>query len=120
MDWVVQGLTEQDLDRLEELVEQMSTQVAAGDPIIQEDWEFHNTLIQACYNPVVIQFASIINNQFFDQVRFYKPNMVINSPRLGMLDIRHRMVLMALRSRDVEAARRAMRMHFLPWPEEKT
>ena len=118
IDWVVRGLTEQDLNRLEELAEQIAARVAAGDPILQEDRAFHNTLIQACHNPVIIQFASIID-QFFDRLSVLQSDMLVSRPRLETLDIRHRMVVMALRARDVEAARQAMRLHFRPWPKEE-
>lgn len=118
MEWVVQGLTERDLDRLATLVDEMQSHLAAGAPILKEDREFHNTLIQACSNPVIIQFASIID-QYFDRMRIYRPDIVIDSSRLDMLDVRHRMVVMALRTRDTEAARQALRLHFLPLPAAK-
>jgi DNA-binding FadR family transcriptional regulator len=116
MEWVVQGLTEQDLVRLSALADDMQERIASGDPILLADREFHNILIRACSNPVIIQFASIID-QYFEQMRTYRPDLVIDGWRLDMLDVRHRMIVMALRSRDTEAARQALRLHFLPIPK---
>jgi GntR family transcriptional repressor for pyruvate dehydrogenase complex len=116
MEWVVQGLTEQDLARLTALTDEMQQRIASGAPILPADREFHNILIRACSNPVIIQFASIID-RYFEQMRTYRPDLVIDSWRLDLLDVRHRMIVMALRSRDTEAARQALRLHFLPIPK---
>lgn len=116
IEWVVQGLTEQDLARLSTLADEMQERIATGDPILLADREFHNILIRACSNPVIIQFASIID-QYFEQMRTYRPDLVIDGWRLDLLDVRHRMIVMALRSRDTEAARQALRLHFLPIPK---
>jgi GntR family transcriptional regulator, transcriptional repressor for pyruvate dehydrogenase complex len=116
MEWVVQGLTELDLARLAALADEMQERIASGDPILLADREFHNILIRACSNPVIIQFASIID-QYFEQMRTYRPDLVIDGWRLDLLDVRHRMIVMALRSRDTEAARQALRLHFLPIPK---
>lgn len=112
MDWVVQGLTEQDLSELEALVDRMAERIAAGHPIVREDRAFHLRLIQGCRNPVIIQFASIIN-QYFDQMRFHWPEIPLGR-QPDAIDIQHRMIVLALRMRDTEAARQAMRLHFRP------
>lgn len=117
IEWVVPGLTEEDLDRLDRLVDQIAVHVAAGTAFLEEDWEFHNTLIRACANPAIIQLASIID-QYFDRMRSHRPAALLNRPKLERLDVRHRMIVAALRTRDVEAARQALRLHFLPWPKE--
>lgn len=115
MEWVVRGLTEQDLNRLSELVDEMQVRLAAGEPIFLADREFHNILMRACANPVIIQFASIID-QYFDQMRTYRPDIVFDGWRFEQLDVRHHMIVIALRSGDTEAARQALRLHFLPFP----
>lgn len=115
MEWVVRGLTEQDLTRLDELANDMQVRLAAGEPILLADREFHNILMRACANPVIIQFASIID-QYFDQMRTYRPDIVFDGWRLDQIDVRHRMVVLALRTGDTEAARQALRLHFLPFP----
>lgn len=118
IEWVVLGLTDEDLDRLDYLVDQISARIKAGTAFTREDREFHNTLIRACANPVIIQLASIID-QYFDRMRTYYtyyPERVIDQSHLATLDARHRMIVMTLRARDVEAARHALRFHFRPWP----
>lgn len=117
IEWVVPGLTDEDLDKLDRLVDQIAIRVKAGASFTREDREFHNTLIRACANPVIIQLASIID-QYFDHVRTYfayYPERVMDHSRFEMLDVRHRMIVMSLRARDVEAARHSLRFHFRPW-----
>ncbi len=112
MDWVVQGLTEEDLTELETLVDRMAARIAAGQPALREDREFHVRLIAACRNTVIIRFVAIIN-QYFDQMRFHWPEIPLGRPP-DALDVQHRMIVLALRLRDTEAARQAMRLHFRP------
>ena len=115
VEWIVQGLTAQDIDKLSSLVDEMQTRISTGMSILKEDREFHNILLRACSNQVIIQFASIID-QYFDRMRIYRPDIAIDSSRLDMMDLRHRMITVALQTRDIEAARQALRLHFLPLP----
>ncbi len=117
IEWVVPGLTEEDFARLDQLVDQIAVHVAEGTPFVEEDRAFHLTLIQACANPAIIQLASIID-RYFDRIRATQPVHASSRPQLERLDVRHRMIVTALRTRDVEAARQALRLHFLPWPKE--
>jgi DNA-binding FadR family transcriptional regulator len=115
VEWIVQGLTAEDIDKLSGLVDEMQTHISAGVSILKEDREFHNTLLRACSNQLIIQFASIID-QYFDRMRVYRPDIVIDGSRLDMMDVRHRMIIMALQTRDIEAVRQSLRLHFLPLP----
>ncbi len=115
IEWVVRGITEQDLARLDAVVDEMQRRLAAGESIFLPDREFHNILMRACANPVLIQFASFVD-QYFDQMRTYRPDLVFDRGRPEQLDVRHRMVVIALRTGDTEAARQALRLHFLPFP----
>jgi GntR family transcriptional regulator, transcriptional repressor for pyruvate dehydrogenase complex len=112
VEWVVRGMTEQLMTRLEDITDEIAERVKANAPIVQQDREFHVTLIQACTNPVILQFAGIIE-LYFDRMRFAYPDL-INRSRVNMMDVRHRMILMALQTHDVEATRQALRLHFLP------
>jgi GntR family transcriptional repressor for pyruvate dehydrogenase complex len=116
VEWVVQGLTAQDLAKLTTLVDEMHLRISAGLSILKEDREFHSTLLRACSNHVIIQFASVID-QYFDRMRVYRPDIVIDGSRLDMMETRHRMIIMALHTRDIEAVRQALRLHFLPLPK---
>jgi GntR family transcriptional regulator, transcriptional repressor for pyruvate dehydrogenase complex len=115
VEWVVQGLTTQDIDRLSLIVDEMQSRIHAGMSILKEDREFHSTLIRACSNGVIIQFASVIDH-YFDRMRVYRPDIAIDGSRMDQMDVRHRMIVMALHTRDVEAVRQALRLHFLPLP----
>lgn len=114
VEWVVQGLAEEDLLALDALVDRMAERVAEGHPVVKEDREFHLRLIQATHNPVIIKFANLIN-QYFDGMRTYSPEVAIGR-QLDALEVQHRMIVLALRARDVEAARQALRLHFSPLP----
>jgi GntR family transcriptional regulator, transcriptional repressor for pyruvate dehydrogenase complex len=116
VEWVVPGLSEQDIERLSALVDEMHLRIHQGMSILKEDREFHSQLTRACANPVIIQFAAIID-QYFDRVRLYRPDIAIDSSRVDLMETRHRMIIMALRTRDVEAVRQALRLHFLPLPK---
>jgi GntR family transcriptional repressor for pyruvate dehydrogenase complex len=116
VEWVVQGLTAKDLEKLSALVDEMHVRIVSGTSILKEDREFHTILIRACSNQVIIQFASIID-QYFDRMRVYRPDIVIDGSRLDMMEARHRMIIMALHTRDIEAVRQALRLHFLPLPK---
>lgn len=112
VEWVVQGLAEEDIVALDALVDRMAALAAEGHPVVREDREFHLRLIQATHNPVIIKFATLINH-YFDQMRTYSPEVAIGRP-LDALEVQHRMIVLALRAHDVEAARQALRLHFAP------
>jgi len=114
VEWVVQGLAEEDMITLERLVNRMAQRAADGLPVVKEDRDFHLRLIQATHNPVIVQFATLIN-QYFDRMRTFSPEVAIGRP-LDTLEMQHRMILLALRARDVEATRQALRLHFSPLP----
>ncbi|HRW05374.1 MAG TPA: FCD domain-containing protein [Caldilineaceae bacterium] len=117
MEWIVEQITEQELAELEEVVNRFAERMAAGLPVVREDREFHLLLMKASHNAILLQFSSVVQ-QFFDQLREFAPRMVINSqPDEGDMAERHRMVIDALRQRDVAKAQQAMRMHFNPLPE---
>lgn len=114
IEWVVQGLAEDDFLALDVLVDRMAQRVTDDDAVLKEDREFHLRLIQATHNPVIIKFATLIN-QYFDRMRIFSPEVAIGR-QLNTLEMQHRMILLALRAKDIEAARQALRMHFTPLP----
>lgn len=115
IEWSVQGITESDLQKLEELVDAIKERVDAKEPITDEDRAFHRILINASNSPGIIQLASVIE-QYFSQMRTFRAEHSSHRPNLDKMDVRHRMIVTALRTRDVEACRHALRLHFLPWP----
>ncbi len=118
MEWTIDQITDEEMDNLEEVLARFADRMAAGLPVIREDREFHMLLIKASRNPILLQFSSVVQ-QFFDQLREFAPRMVIHSqPDEGYMAEKHRMVIEALRQRDVAAAQQAMRMHFNPLPAD--
>lgn len=114
VEWVVQGLAEDDFLALDALVDRMARRVADGDVVLKEDREFHLRMIRATHNLVIIKFAALIN-QYFDRMRTFSPEVAIGR-QLDTLEMQHRTIVHALRARDVEAARQALRLHFTPLP----
>jgi GntR family transcriptional repressor for pyruvate dehydrogenase complex len=112
VEWAVQGMAAEDLFTLDALVDHIAQRVADGLPVLKEDREFHLRLMQATHNSVIIRFATLIN-QYFDQMRTYSPEMAIGRS-LDAMEMQHRMIVFALRARDVEATRQALRLHFSP------
>ncbi|MEZ4677604.1 MAG: FCD domain-containing protein [Caldilineaceae bacterium] len=118
MEWIAAHITEQELVELEKVVGRFAERMANGLPVIREDREFHLLLMQASHNAILLQFSSVVQ-QFFDQLREFAPLIVINTqPDQGDMAARHRLVIEALRRRNVEEAQQAMRTHFHPLPEE--
>jgi len=116
VEWVVQGLAEDDFLALDALVDRMARRVADGHAVLQEDREFHLRLIQATHNSVIIKFATLIN-QYFDRMRTFSPEVAIGR-QLDTLEMQHRTIVLALRAKDVETARQALRAHFVPLPPD--
>lgn len=118
MEWIVEKITDAEIAELEEVVTRFGARMAEGLPVIREDREFHLLLMKASRNPILLQFSSIVQ-QFFDHLREFAPRMVIDMPPdQGLMAGKHRLVLEALRHRQVEAAQQAMRHHFNPLPAE--
>jgi len=118
MEWIVEKITDAEIAELEEVVTRFGTRMAEGLPVIREDREFHLLLMKASRNPILLQFSSIVQ-QFFDHLREFAPRMVIDMPPdQGLMAGKHRLVIEALRQRQVEEAQRAMRHHFNPLPAD--
>lgn len=118
MEWIVEEITDPELAQLTLVVNRFAERMAAGLPVVREDREFHLLLMKASRNAILLQFSSVVQ-QFFEQLRELAPRLVINSqPDEGDMAERHRLVINALRRRDVDTAQQAMRMHFNPLPEQ--
>lgn len=117
IEWIIDEITEQELAELEVVVDRFAERSVAGLPVVREDRDFHLLLMNASRNAILVQFSSLVQ-QFFDQLSEFAPSIVIDSkPDEGSMAERHRMVIHALRCRDVKEAQQAMRMHFNPWPD---
>lgn len=93
------------LQKLEELIARHEAKAIAGDPGVEEDSQFHNTIAQMTGNQYLIWLLRLINEHFEgtrDAVLKYQGS----SSRKG-----HRNVLQALKNRDPEEARKAMEAH---------
>lgn len=118
MEWIVEEITEPELVQLEHTIDRMAARLSAGHPIVGEDRAFHIQIMQASRNPILVEFTAIVQ-RYFDEVREFAPKLVIdNLP--DQMELRHRRIIEAVRNRDIAGAQRAMRMHFAPFPTQRS
>ncbi len=99
--------TEQDLARIEAILEQQIQRVNRGELAVEEDSEFHLALAEATGNRVVVQVIQTINDLLLEsRLRSLK------TPERPQRSLEgHRRIVAALRARDANAARQAMQAH---------
>ncbi|MEU6219268.1 FadR/GntR family transcriptional regulator [Streptomyces sp. NPDC047022] len=102
-------LTEPELDRLEAVVTRMEAEGLEGRPFPELDRQFHELLYDSLGNALVPQLLGAFWAVFrrVAQARDWPDG---TAPRVTAR--RHRAIVTALRSRDVESAERAMADHF--------
>lgn len=94
------------IQRLEELVTEQAAIIRRGGLGVEQDIAFHLEIAKASHNPVLHSLVSLLrNNRRYD--------LIITSMRrvVGRLVVDHRGILMGIKGRDPEAARRAMEQH---------
>lgn len=106
---VTPTLTEADLDALEEIVVRMEASGGDRKAFTALDREFHERLYRVLGNELVPQLLGAFWNVFH---RVAGVRGWTDDPAPEVTARRHRDILTALRSRDVEGAQRAMSDHF--------
>ncbi|WP_344602109.1 FadR/GntR family transcriptional regulator [Streptomyces glaucus] len=101
-------LTDADLDRLEAVVDRMERAGRTGRPFPELDREFHELLYAPLGNALVPQLLGA----FWAVFRRVAGTRGRPDPPAEVTVRRHRAIVGALRARDVEAAQRAMAVHF--------
>jgi len=99
--------TDQDLARIEAILERQTQRVDRGELAVEEDSEFHLALAEATGNRIVVHVIQTINDLLLEsRLRSLKTP---ERPRRSLEG--HRRILAALRARDGNAARQAMHAH---------
>ncbi|MET7476170.1 FadR/GntR family transcriptional regulator [Streptomyces sp. NPDC005648] len=106
---VAAALTEAELDRLEAVVDRMEEAGRAGLPFPELDREFHELLYAPLGNALVPQLLGAFWTVFR---RVTGARGRPDDPPPGLTVRRHRAIVAALRSHDVEGAQHAMAIHF--------
>ncbi|MDW5322322.1 FadR/GntR family transcriptional regulator [Plantactinospora sp. KLBMP9567] len=82
--------------------------VTAMDRDLEADRAFHSLLYESCGNELVLQLIGL----FWDVYHQVEPALGPPEERTAEIVVNHRRIVAALRARDPEAAREAMRLHF--------
>ncbi len=100
-----------DLSRLHECLEDMGKEIKNGGSAAQEDFKFHCALMKATHNPVYSNVFDTISNVFYEGLLSSHEYFRVNQgPRLVVLD-EHRLIYEAVKNKQPEKAREAMRKH---------
>jgi DNA-binding FadR family transcriptional regulator len=101
------NITQADIDRMSALVDQMEKHNAAGEPISEEDHQFHQIIYQRCGNPLALQLFEItwmVRMYALDQDKARK-----EEPPGTVID--HRKIVNAIQKRDLEQSRQLLFDH---------
>jgi GntR family transcriptional repressor for pyruvate dehydrogenase complex len=99
--------TEEEIERLEEILCRQEEKTRRSEPILEEDSDFHYTIALAARNSVVRRMVDLL----MDLLRASRSRNMQIPGRLARSLAGHRRVLAAIRSRDPRAARAAMLRH---------
>ncbi len=105
----------EELDRLEEMVEDMEQSLSQGERIDEQDTQFHLALFRAAHVPSLVQFYGQVLRDVTDVTVFQNPqvrNVFTPETRMANL-LLLKQVLRALRCGDVYSAQQAMKAHVL-------
>ena len=102
-----QHATEQQLERLEELLGGMAASLERPRDYLEMDLEFHVLVAQATTNPVLAQLINLIRDIY---TRYFE--IVLEDPEMNATSLAfHRQLYAALRERNADAARQHMLAH---------
>lgn len=98
------------IERLESCNRAMAAKIAEGELPLEEDLEFHRALFRATGNETFFELSEVLTD-FFTSIRrkhFSKPE----DTKKSLLE--HENLIRAIRSKDVDGARREMERHLTP------
>jgi len=99
--------TEEDTEAMEAILGRQHAEIAAGRLAVEEDTAFHYRLATTARNPVILKVIDVLMDLL--QAERARSLQVRGRPRRSLEG--HRRILDAVRSRDPEAAGRAMEQH---------
>jgi len=99
--------SEEELDEMEDILHRQETKFRAGELAIEEDSEFHYAIAMASGNSVVLKILDFV----MDLLRETRERSLQTEGRPHKSLAGHRKILAAIKRRDPEAAKAAMRRH---------
>ncbi|MEW6624428.1 MAG: FadR/GntR family transcriptional regulator [Bacillota bacterium] len=102
---------ESDLEKIEDVLQKMESELNVGGSAHHEDFKFHCSLIRATHNPVFSKVFDAIANIFYEGLRSSHEIFTQSlGPRFVVLE-EHRKIFDHIKHGEAEAARDAMRVH---------
>jgi len=99
--------SDEELEEMEEILRRQETKLRRGEAAIEEDSEFHYSIAMASGNSVVLKVLDVL----MDLLRDTRERSLQLEGRPQRSLAGHRRVLAAIKRRDAEAAKAAMRRH---------
>ncbi len=99
--------TEEEVTRLQEILDRQRAKAARGELTVEEDSEFHYTIATAARNQVILRVLDVL----MDLLKTSRERSLQVPGRLERSVEGHRRILAAIRRRDPEAAEAAMYRH---------
>jgi GntR family transcriptional repressor for pyruvate dehydrogenase complex len=99
--------TAQEIERLEGILRRQKEKIARGEPSIEEDSEFHNTIVLAARNSVVLRVLDVL----MDLLRESRARALQVPGRVERSYAGHLRILRAIKRRDGRAAAAAVQKH---------
>ncbi len=106
-----QRASEEDLQRLERIVEDMKIAVEEGRPWEKQDADFHLTMAQATHNTIQIHMMSTIYDLLMDYMSAIFAGVFKDGDKARKLFQQHSQIFNAIKSRSPEKARERMLKH---------
>lgn len=104
-----QKITDEQLQKLEQIVEQMENNVSSGMSKEELDLLFHHTILEITDNPYIIRIGETVNQLFTYSIM----RSIKNNPEICVSD--HRRILEAMKRQDSDAVQRAVLQSFEGW-----
>jgi len=99
--------SEEEIEEMDEILRRQEAKLQRGEPAIEEDSEFHYSIAMASGNSVVLKVLDVL----MDLLRDTRERSLQLEGRPQKSVAGHRRVLAAIKRRDAEAAKAAMRRH---------
>jgi GntR family transcriptional repressor for pyruvate dehydrogenase complex len=103
--------TDADLERLQAASGAMRDAIAKGSLGLEEDIRFHDVLAQAAHNPALRRFAAFVGRHAREAMQFARLSRLKEQNRLAEIEGEHQAIIVAVSTRDPDAARLAVQYH---------
>lgn len=117
---VAARVTAGQLTELAQLVSDIEHRARSGQPVTNADAQFHQTLVRATDNPVLIRFLPLIEVSIRESLIFHPSIRTAPADEVAMrVAGEHRAILEALQTRDPDQATHAMAVHLQPYLRDR-